>query len=252
MPRLCHMPRFRHLAAAAVIAATPFVPPIAMAQANNNNTHAARDNGPTLTLDAEATQRVAEDTAYAMFSVEKESKDQAQAQQLGKTALAEVLAIVKKSPALQVTTENLFTTPVYNKDGKIGSWRTNFNVQIESTDTAQVGQTMAALMDKARLAGSGFRLSEAARKKASDQLIAEAVKSFEAKAKVTASAMGFSRYEYGSINLNQSGASQPMMRANRGGVMALSKSADASEPVGLEPGLTTVSVTLSGSVKLIK
>ena len=108
MPRLCHMPRFRHLAAAALIAATPFVPPIAIAQANNNNTHAARDNGPTLTLDAEATQRVAEDTAYAMFSVEKESKDQAQAQQLGKTALAEVLAIVKKSPALQVTTENLF------------------------------------------------------------------------------------------------------------------------------------------------
>ena len=252
MPRLCHMPRLRLLAAAALIAATPFVTPIAMAQANNNNTHAARDNGPTLTLDAEATQRVAEDTAYAMFSVEKESKDQAQAQQLGKTALAEVLAIVKKSPALQVTTESLFTTPVYNKDGKIGSWRTNFNVQIESTDTAQVGQTMAALMDKARLSGSGFRLSDAATKKAQDQLIGDAVKAFDAKAKVSASAMGFSRYEYGSINLNQSGSTPPIMRANRGPMMMSKMDSGASDPVALEPGYTTVSASISGTVKLIK
>ncbi|MFE1572471.1 SIMPL domain-containing protein [Comamonas odontotermitis] len=243
------MKKMRLLATAALIAAAPFVTTTAMAQNHSNNSKAA-DTGPTLTLDAEATTRVPEDTAWAQFSVEKESKDQAQAQQLGKTALADVLATVKKSPSLQVTTENLFTTPVYNKDGKISSWRTNFNVQIESTDTAQVGQTMAALMDKARLAGSGFRLSDAARRKAQDQLIADAVKAFEAKAKVTASAMGFARYEYGNINLNQSGTSQPMMRANRG--YAMSKSADASEPVGLEAGYTTVSVTLSGSVKLIK
>lgn len=245
------MKKIRLLAAAALIATIPFATSTAMAQNHANRSNAA-DTGPTLTLDAEASTRVPEDTAWAQFSVEKESKDQAQAQQLGKTALADVLATVKKSPSLQVTTENLFTTPVYNKDGKISSWRTNFNVQIESTDTAQVGQTMAALMDKARLAGSGFRLSDAARKKAQDQLTADAVKAFEAKAKVTASAMGFARYEYSNINLNQSGTSQPMMRANRGYAMAMSKSADASEPVGLEAGYTTVSVTLSGSVKLIK
>ena len=226
--------------------------PLAVMAQTNGTGQAAAHQGPTLTLDAEASQRVAQDTAWAMFSVEKESKDQAQAQQAGKAALAEVTAILKKSPALQVSTENLFTSPVYNKDGKISGWRTNFNVQFESTDTALVAQTMAALMDKARLSGSGFRLSDAATKKAQDQLIGDAVKAFDAKAKVSASAMGFSRYEYGSINLNQSGNTPPIMRANRGPMMMSKMDSGASDPVALEPGYTTVSASISGTVKLIK
>ena len=226
--------------------------PLAVMAQTNGTGQAAAHQGPTLTLDAEASQRVAQDTAWAMFSVEKESKDQAQAQQAGKAALAEVTAILKKSPALQVSTENLFTSPVYNKDGKISGWRTNFNVQFESTDTSVVAQTMAALMDKARLSGSGFRLSDAATKKAQDQLIGDAVKAFDAKAKVSASAMGFSRYEYGSINLNQSGSTPPIMRANRGPMMMSKMDSGASDPVALEPGYTTVSASISGTVKLIK
>ena len=226
--------------------------PLAVMAQTNGTGQAAAHQGPTLTLDAEASQRVAQDTAWAMFSVEKESKDQAQAQQAGKAALAEVTAILKKSPALQVSTENLFTSPVYNKDGKISGWRTNFNVQFESTDTALVAQTMAALMDKARLSGSGFRLSDAATKKAQDQLIGDAVKAFDAKAKVSASAMGFSRYEYGSINLSQSGNTPPIMRANRGPMMMSKMDSGASDPVALEPGYTTVSASISGTVKLIK
>ena len=122
------MKKMRMLATAALIAATPFVASTAMAQ---NTTPATVDKRPSLNLDAEASTRVPEDTAWAQFSVEKESKDQAQAQQLGKTALADVLATAKKSSTLQVTTENLFTTPVYNKDGKVTSWRTQFNVQLE-------------------------------------------------------------------------------------------------------------------------
>ena len=121
----------RRATAAFALVALPLA---VMAQANGAG-QAAAHQGPTLTLDAEASQRVAQDTAWAMFSVEKESKDQAQAQQAGKAALGEVTAILKKSPALQVSTENLFTSPVYNKDGKITSWRTNFNLQFESTDT---------------------------------------------------------------------------------------------------------------------
>ena len=241
----------RPLSTSAAIAIAAALPLSALAQAAANG-NAAAHQGPTLTLDAEATQRVAQDTAWALFSVEKEAKDQAQAQQTGKAALADVTAIIKKSPSLQVSTENLFTSPVYSRDGKITGWRTNFNVQFESTDTAQVAQTMAALMDKARLSGSGFRLSEAARKKAQDQLIAEAVKNFDAKAKVTASAMGFSRYEYGSINLNQSGGDQPVMRATRNMAMSAKMDSGGADPVALEPGYTTVSVGMSGSVKLIK
>ncbi|MEJ5031278.1 SIMPL domain-containing protein [Comamonas sp. MYb69] len=244
------MKKMRMLATAALIAATPFVASTAMAQ-NPAPAAANADKRPSLNLDAEATTRVPEDTAWAQFSVEKESKDQAQAQQLGKTALADVLATAKKSQTLQVTTENLFTSPVYNKDGKVTSWRTQFNVQLESTDTAVLGQTMAALMDKARLTGSGFRLSDAARNKAQDQLIAEAVKNFNAKAKVTANAMGYAQYEYDTIHLNQSGTSQPMPRMGRG-VAMMSKMEDSSAPVGLEPGYTTVSVSMSGAVRLIK
>ena len=87
--------------------------------------------GPTLTLDAEATQRVPEDTAWASFSVEKESANQADAQKAGQAALSEVMAVIKKVPALETSTENLFTQPVSNQDGTIPRWRPHFSVRFE-------------------------------------------------------------------------------------------------------------------------
>lgn len=224
----------------------------ALAQ-NTNDAPRSKDGPPTLNLEASASQRVPEDTAWATFSVEKESRDQAQAQQTGRAALGELTAIAKKYPQLQVSTDSLFTSPNYDKSGKITSWRTYFTVRIESTDTAQVAQAMSELMDKARLSGSGFTLSTAARKKAQDQLIADAVQDFEAKAKVTAAAMGYARFTYDNVALHQSNNAMPMPR---GGMMAkadmYASSASAPAPVTLEPGKTEVSVSLSGSVRLLK
>lgn len=209
--------------------------------------------GPTLTLDAEATQRVPEDTAWASFSVEKESANQADAQKAGQAALSEVMAVIKKVPALETSTENLFTQPVYNKEGKITSWRTNFSVRFESTDTAQVAKTMGELIGKARLSGSGSSLSDAAQKKVQEQLIGKAVKAFEAKAQATASAMGFKSYEYGNVAINQSGA-MPMPRnsVTMFSVGVASAKSAAGDAMGIEPGQTQVAVQISGTVKLVK
>jgi len=223
----------------------------ALAQNPGDGPH-GKDGGPTLNLEAAASQRVSEDTAWATFSVEKESRDQAQAQQSGRAALGELSALAKKYPQLQVSTDSLFTSPNYDKNGKITNWRTHFTLRIESTDTAQVAQAMSALMDKARLSGSGFSLSTAARKKAQDQLIADAVKEFEAKARVAATAMGFARFEYGSVALQQSGNSMPMPRGSMMAAKAEMYSSDSAAPVTLEPGKTEVSVSLSGTVRLLK
>ena len=123
-------------------------------------------------------------------------------------------------------------------------------MRFESKDTAQVAKTMGELMGKARLSGSGFSLSDAVQKKVQEELIAKAVKAFEAKAKVTANAMGFARYEYGAMAITQSGA-MPMPRMNTVTLMgAMSKSADSA--MSIEPGYSQVSVQISGTVKLIK
>ena len=226
------------------------LPLAVLAQAGNGD--AARSKAPTLSLDAQASKQVPEDTAWAVFAIEKEARDQAQAQQAGKTALADVLAIAKKATALRANTESLYTNPTYSKDGKITGWRTSFNVRIESTDTAQVAQTMSDLMGKARLAGSGFSLSEAVQKKVQDELIAGAVKAFEAKAKTTATAMGFSHFEYNDIQIGNSG----MVPTPRNTVTlfsaATAKTSNAGEPMALEPGQTQVTVSISGNVRLLK
>ncbi|MGE8318796.1 MAG: SIMPL domain-containing protein [Comamonas sp.] len=224
----------------------------ATALAQNANEAARSKDGPTLNLEAAASQRVPEDTAWATFSVEKESRDQAQAQQTGRAALAELTAVAKKYPQLQVSTDSLFTSPSYDKNGKITNWRTHFTMRIESTDTAQVAQAMSDLMDKARLSGSGFTLSTAARKKAQDQLIATAVQEFEAKAKVTAAAMGFARFSYDNVALQQSNNAMPRVAMYSAAADAGISSKSAPAPVTLEPGKTEVSVSVSGSVRLLK
>lgn len=209
--------------------------------------------GPTLQLEARATKSVPEDTAWALFAVESEAKDQAEAQRQAQAALAQVLAVAKKPAGLDVSTERTYTSPVYGKDGKISGWRSHYEIRIESTKLDQVAQTSSELLDKARLQGAGFFLSDAQRAREEADLIQAAVKEFDAKAAVAAKAMGFSGAQYKNIALSQSSAARPgprpMMYAARAESMA--RGAVAPEPLAMEPGKAEVFVAVSGTVNLV-
>ncbi|WP_157667515.1 SIMPL domain-containing protein [Comamonas serinivorans] len=211
-----------------------------------------RSAHPTLQLEASASRQVPEDTAWALFAVEREAKDQATAQQQAQAALAEVVALARKAGQLDVRTEGMYTSPIYAPKGdKVTGWRSHLELRIESTQTGQVAQTASALMDKARLQGAGFFLSTAKRQEAERELIGAAVQEFQLKAQTTAKALGFASTSYKNVALQQPQMAQPMSTRMFKGARAEADGAPA-EPLTLEPGKTEVSVSVSGTVNLLR
>ncbi|KWT98461.1 MULTISPECIES: SIMPL domain-containing protein [unclassified Variovorax] len=217
--------------------------------------HAAQEGlesqPPTLRLDAAANLEVVEDTAWASLTVEREAREAKDAQRQAAAAFAKVVAQAKETSGLDVRTESFYTGPVYGRDGKIASWRSRGEIRIESKNTSAVAQAAAELGTQARLTGSGFYLSTTARTQAEKGLIRTAVEEFQGKAKVTALALGFPQTEIKEISIGQSGYNTrppgPMMKSM---AMSAEMASRATEPLPMEPGKATVSVTVSGAVTL--
>lgn len=206
---------------------------------------------PTLRLDASASREVAEDVAWAALVVEKESRDSAEAQRLATQNLRKAVELAKSVKGLETKTTGFYTSPIYGKDNKISGWRSRAELRIEATEAQLVSQTSADLVTFARVQGSGFFLSQKAREAVERSLIDEAVADFNSKALVTAKALGYAQTKLIDFTVGQSFAGSrppvPYMKSARASAMQVLA---VDESIPMEPGKTTVSVTVQGSVAL--
>ena len=237
------------LRAAALLAALGCTGAGALAAAPSPASSASSTEPPALRLEASASREVPQDMAWASLVVEREGRSAAQAQRDTAADLAQAVARAKAVSQLEVRTESFYTAPLYGKDGKISSWRSRAELRIDSSAAAVVAQTAAELASVARLAATGFYLSPAARARAEQDLIAEAVREFQAKTQATAQALGFAQTELREVAVGQSGfEARPPASPMR--AMAMAAEARSAEPVPMEPGKTHVSVSVSGAVAL--
>ncbi|MNR71498.1 hypothetical protein D3C71_21260 [compost metagenome] len=209
---------------------------------------------PTLRLEADARQEVTDDMAWAKVAVEKQGRSQQEAQREMLSTMEQLLSRAKGVKQLQVKTDGYSTVPVYGRDGKSTGWRSRGELRIDSSDHAAVAQTAAELAQLGQLAGAGFYLSTQLRTGVQKALIATAVSEFQEKARATATALGYTGTDIKEVAVGQSGfVPRPMMMmrgaAAYGAEMA---SSAAAAPVPMEPGKTEVTVTVSGTVNLLK
>lgn len=205
-------------------------------------------DSPLLRLDASASQNLVDDTAWALLVVERDAKESAAAQKKVATDMNAVVAAAKKVSGLELRSGSTFGFPVYGKDGQISGWKSRAELRIESKTSADVARLAADVASLARLNGSGFYLSQDSRTAAEKGLIAAAIKEFQGKAKTAAEALGYREVVLQEVSIGQVGgamAPMPMM------TMKASRAEMLDVPaLSMEPGKTTVTVTVGGAVQL--
>lgn len=201
-----------------------------------------------LQLSATGTVEVQQDLLSLSLTTTREGPDAATVQNQLKAALDAALTEAKKAASpgqLDVRTGNFSLHPRYSRDQKISGWSGTAELVLEGRDFPRITST-AGKIQTMTMGGVGFGLSREQRAKVEGEAQTVAIERFKARASELARGFGFAGYTLREVAVNSNDQGYPRPR-----MMAMEmKAAQADVPVPVEPGKSSVVVTVSGSVQL--
>lgn len=202
---------------------------------------------PTVELAAEAGGPAANDLVVAVLYAERSGASAAAVAREVNRDIAAALELARTQGAVKVQSGNASTWPVYGKDGqgRITAWRMRSELRLESTDTAAMSELVGKLQETLALAHLTMEPAPETRRKAVADVTVDALRAFEARAKLIADTLG-RRYRIAHLAVGDHGLQPPPMPRMRAAVMA----AEAA-PAPLEGGESRVSVQVSGRIELL-
>lgn len=206
----------------------------------------ASDRYNTVELQAEAQREVTNDLLNASMYVEASDANATQLANTLNRVSNEALKIAANFKSVRVRSGGNNTYPVYDRNQKLTGWRGRAEVRLESRDFQAAAGLIAKLQATMQLSSLSFSLSRETRVNLENDLIAEAISAFRARADITRQALAGKSYKIRRIAINTGGGMvqpRPMFRA------AAATSAEVATPQ-LEGGLSTVTVSVSGAVEV--
>lgn len=201
----------------------------------------------SIDLQAEAQREVANDSLNAVLFAEANDADAARlASGLNRTINA-ALSAAKAYPAVAVRSGGYQTFPVYDRSQRLTGWRGRAELRVQSRDFQAASALIGKLQSTLQLGGLGFTVSPELRKETQDQLIAEAIGAFKARADIARGALGGKSYKIRRITVSTQGGFPPPVP------LAMQRSAGVAEavaPPSFEGGTSRVSVTASGTIEI--
>ncbi|MCD2514004.1 SIMPL domain-containing protein [Comamonas endophytica] len=203
-----------------------------------------------LQLSSSGTVEATQDLLVMTLAATREGSDASAVQSQLQQVLDAALAVARRQAQpgqLDVRTGTFGIYPRNNRDGKITGWQGRAELVLQGRDFDRITRT-AAQVDGMQVAQTGFALSREARAKVEGQAQAEAIQSFQAKARAMAQAFGFERFTLREVNVNSndSGFSPRVAMMSKAGMAA------EAAPIPVEAGKTQVVVNVSGSVQMLK
>ncbi len=202
-----------------------------------------------INLDASATVDVPRDLLSVTLTATREGNDAAAVQAALKQALDSALAEARKAARpgqLEVQTGNFALFPRYGKQNVINGWQGNAELAVEGRDM----QAIAALTGRITtmtIARVGYSLSRELREKTEGELAARAIARYRAKAADYVKQFGYSGYNVREVNVASSEPSIPPPSPRMRGLAVASE-----EALPVEAGKGSVSVSVTGSVQMVK
>jgi len=233
--------RWRYAVACGFVAATPWA-------------GAAAEAGPpsgVVNLSSSASVEVTKDLLSVTLGTVREGPDASSVQSQLKQALDAALAEARKSVRagqLEVQTGNFSMSPKYTNKGVLNGWQGNAELTLEGRDLQAIGQLTGRLTTLS-ISRVGYNLSRELREKSESEVASQAIASYRGKAAEYARQFGYTGYVLREVNVSTN-EGVPVRLGEAPRMRALSVSADESLPV--EPGKGTVTVTVSGSVQLVR
>lgn len=205
-----------------------------------------------VSLSATASAQVPQDWLTVVLATTREGADpaalQAQLKQALDAALSEArrAAAGREPQALEVQTGGFSLNPRYGRDGRMSGWSGRAELVLQGRDTAAIAQ-VAGRIQTLSVASTGFSLSREGREKVESQVAAEAIARFRTRADEVGRAFGFASWSLREVNVQTDSPTMPPMARMR---VAAAMAPPADEPLPVEAGKATVSVTVSGSIAL--
>jgi predicted secreted protein len=232
------------LAVSAVHAQTAAPAPLAPPKAD---TSPALASSPQMTLQANASDEVKQDTVVITVSTDVEAADQASAGKKLSAALDGLMKVAKDTSGVDARTGGYRVWQNNSSKGKQVNWQGQGSIILQSTDFNAASALAAKLGDKSAITNIGFTLSRTAREAVERKLLNQAAQAFRERALAASSAFGFSGYRIQKVELGGSGgivAPRAFMAMAKGGA------SQAGADVPLEPDNVTVSVDVNGTIVL--
>ena len=201
-------------------------------------------------LTASASVEVTRDLMAVTLSATREGTDASTVQSALKQALDAALLEARgaaRPGQIDVRTGNFSMNPRYSPKGQLNGWQGTAELVIEGRDLTGIGQ-LAGRIQSMAIARVAQGLSREQREKAESGVTAQAIARYRAQAAEVTKQFGYASYSMRevSVNSNEQGGPEPMiMRAK-----VFAAAADAPLPV--EAGQTSVTVTVSGTVQMLK
>ena len=198
-----------------------------------------------ITFSAQAEREVANDTITAVLAVDTEGSDPAALADAANRAMREALKIAQAYRSVNAKSLSYQTWPIYDK-ARIVRWRVRQELRLEGRDFAQATELIGKLQSTLVVASLAVGLSAEARKLAENALIAEALTAFHERAAILRDAQKAKSYRTKELQVNAGGGAQPRMYPTQRSGVASAMVA----PPSVEPGASTIQVTVSGTVQL--
>lgn len=171
-------------------------------------------------------REVPNDIARAVMVVEKENVDPAMLAREVNTIMNGALARARETSGIRVSTGNYQTWPI-QKDQRIQRWRATQELILESAEPAALHSLLGSLQQQQLLLRSlSYQVSDARRAALEDELTAEALKAFRARAELIQKSLGAAGYDIVQLRVDHGGAAPlKVMRA----MVAMAEDAVAGE-----------------------
>lgn len=200
----------------------------------------------TLSLDARASEMVANDEMIVRLAVEREGPLPGALNEEVLAQLNGAIAEAKELPGISARLGGLHTIPLIDgNDRTTRQWRVRGDIVLESREVNSLSWLAGRLAARMQLDGVAFRLSRQARAERAKGLLEQAAAAFRGRAAAAAAAFGFEGYRIQELSLLDS---EPPVRPMNAAVMR--PMAESRARVPTEGGESEVVVTVSGVVVL--
>lgn len=198
-------------------------------------------------LSASSQVQVPQDVLTLTLQATNQGYEAASVQNQLKSALDAALLMLQKDakPGLMEVRSGQFgLSPRYDRDGRITAWQGRAEWVLEGTDVARIAAA-AGRVQNMHVSQMGFALTLAQRQLAQDKAQGQAIALFRQRASEIAKGFGASGYVVDDVHIGFDDGVPPP-RAS----MMLARVVNDTTAIPVEAGTTTVTVSVSGSVKL--
>jgi len=198
-----------------------------------------------VSFQVERSHEVTNDWMQAVVGITDEDADSSRLADRINATMTKALATAKRADGVKVKSGGYSTHPVH-ENGKLRRWRASQDLILESSDVEAVTKLVGTLQSELQLRSIAFSVSPERRRGVEDELVAEVLAAFRARAEIVRQSLGARGYEIVQISINTQGGVQrrqlPMM------AMEMASASQVRAPA-VEGGSSRIEVHANGTIE---